>query len=140
MDGYYSYALVTSFLVAAPTVVVQVFSARWHVMDETFSGKAIKLVHCAMVSVVHRYLQVIQLGMVAMRSGDAVDYRRFLQQQSDVCMLRLFDSFMESAPQLVFHLYVMLHRNREWPAEQAAWTAISALVSMVRRRFLVFDM
>ena len=41
----------------------------------------------------------------AKKTGDEVDQQRFLQQQSDVCMLRLFDSFGESAPQLVFHLY-----------------------------------
>ncbi len=80
-----------------------------------------------------RYLVVISLGMEAMKTDDPVDYQRFYQQQSDVCMLRLFDSFLESAPQLVFHLYVMLRRNEEWSPQQAAWTALSAIISMVRR-------
>ena len=38
---------------------------------------------------------VISLGMEAMHTGDPVDYARYYQQQSDVCMLRLFDSFLE---------------------------------------------
>ncbi len=73
--------------------------------------------------------------MEAMKTDDAVDYQRFYQQQSDVCMLRLFDSFLESAPQLVFHLYVMMHRKEEWSPQQAAWTALSAIISMVRKAF-----
>ena len=38
---------------------------------------------------------------------------------------------LQSAPQLVFHLYVMMVRNGQWPWEQAAWTALSAFASMV---------
>ena len=73
---------------------------------------------------------VLGFGLDARRSGDPVDYQRFYQQQSDVCMLRLFESFTESAPQLVFHLYVMLERSY-WPNTQIAWTAMSALASMI---------
>ena len=73
---------------------------------------------------------VISLGYEAMHTGHETDYRALYQQQSDVCMLRLFDSFLESAPQLVFHLYVMLYRN-QWPWSDVAWTALSALASMV---------
>jgi len=73
---------------------------------------------------------VISLGFEAMKSNAVIDYRRFYQQQSDVCMLRLFDSFLESAPQLVFHLYVVMVRA-EWPVRQAVWTGLSAIMSMV---------
>ncbi len=54
---------------------------------------------------------MLSLGLEAMKTADPVDYQRFYQQQSDVCMLRLFDSFGESAPQLVFHLYVMIVKS-----------------------------
>lgn len=81
----------------------------------------------------HRYCIVINLGFEAMRSKLPLDYQRYYQQQSDVCMLRLFDSFLESAPQLVFHLYVMIEKEAEWSVEQALWTAVSALASMVRK-------
>jgi len=71
---------------------------------------------------VNRYLVVISLGLEAMSTGDGLDYARFYQQQSDVCMLRLFDSFLESAPQLVFHLYVMIvghiNENETWNTVQ----------------------
>ena len=77
---------------------------------------------------------LLKIGFEAMKSGEAVDYERYFQQQSDVCMLRLFDSFTESAPQLVFHLFVIIHKLYilNMPAERLAWTAISALGSLVR--------
>ena len=77
-----------------------------------------------------RYLSVISYGLEAMKSDDPVDYQRFYHQQSDVCMLRLFDSFLESAPQLVFHIYVMTVRSN-WSTHQAIWTGLSAIASMV---------
>ncbi len=43
---------------------------------------------------------MLKSGFDAMKSCDPIDYQRFYQQQSDVCMLRLFDSFSESAPQV----------------------------------------
>ena len=75
---------------------------------------------------------MIHLGYAALRSNNAVDYHSYYDQQSDVCMLRLFDSFLESAPQLVFHLYVMLVNRTVWTDGEAAWTGISAIASMVR--------
>lgn len=111
-------------------MILQVFSVRWHEIDEVMNG-ATWVIHTLLLGVIHRYLVVISLGMEAMHTGDSVDYARYYQQWSDVCMLRLFDSFLESAPQLVFHLYVMMVRNGQWPWEQAAWTALSALASMV---------
>ena len=64
--------------------------------------------------------------MEARASEDPVDYRRYYQQWSDICMLRLFDSFMESGPQLVFQLYIMC-TSSQW----SAWTIISAVASCI---------
>jgi hypothetical protein len=78
---------------------------------------------------------LLSTGFEAMKTGDAVVYERFFQQQSDVCMLRLFDSFTESAPQLVFHIFVIIHKSYvlDMPVERLAWTAISAIASLVSK-------
>lgn len=128
-DGYYWYALITVCLVVLPTGLVQVFSVRWHYMDEVMN-KGILILHTCLLGVLYRYLVVITNGLEAMKTGENIDYERFYQQQSDVCMLRLFDSFLESAPQLVFHLYIMFVKSH-WPAHQVVWTGISAITSMV---------
>ena len=96
--------------------------------------RAVWLVHASLMGVVQRYLVVLKFGTEAMRSGDEVDYQRFYQQQSDVVMLRLFDSFGECAPQLVFHLYVMIkeyYTKDEWSVVYASWTGLSAISSVI---------
>ena len=76
---------------------------------------------------------LLSIGFEAMKSGDPIDYQRYFQQQSDVCMLRLFDAFTESAPQLIFHIFVIIHKRYilSMPVEKLAWTAMSALASLV---------
>jgi hypothetical protein len=61
--------------------------------------------------------------------------QRYHQQASDVCMLRLFTAFMESAPQLVFQLYALIQLHQPADADasgrlnNAAWAAVSAAAS-----------
>lgn len=56
------------------------------------------------------------MGFEARSSGDPIDFQRLHYQQNDICMLHLFESFMESAPQLVLQLYIMvtLEDWRSW--------------------------
>lgn len=128
-DGYPWYCVLTVILVLFPNIIVQIFSIRWHQMDEAME-KGLWTIHACLLGVVHRYLSVISLGLEAMRSADPIDYRRFYHQQSDVSMLRLFDSFLESAPQLVFHLYVVI---KDGPQQTSAilWTSVSAVAAMI---------
>ena len=61
----------------------------------------------------HRYVTVFETGLEARRSKDPIDFERLHHQQSDVCMLRLFEAFLESAPQIVLQLYIMVATNDE---------------------------
>ena len=51
---------------------------------------------------------MIKSGYNAQLTNDIEDFDNLYRQQSDVCLLRLFESFMESAPQLVLQLYIMM--------------------------------
>ncbi len=55
-----------------------------------------------------RYIKVLQIGCRARAScrGDLV--QEFYFRQNDACMLRLFEAFLESAPQLTLQLYIMV--------------------------------
>ena len=73
---------------------------------------------------------VLKLGLEARQTDDPVDYRRYYQQWSDICMLRLFDSFMESGPQLVFQLVVIITKS-DWTTFNVTWTGISVIASTI---------
>ncbi len=45
----------------------------------------------------------------ASKHRDAVD--EYYCRQNDVCMLRLFEAFLESAPQLTLQLYIVVATN-----------------------------
>lgn len=64
-----------------------------------------------MCFVFDRYLYVLVAGMEAKHTNkpEAVDI--YFHQQNDVCMLRLFEAFLESAPQLTLQLYIMMYTD-----------------------------
>ena len=47
-------------------------------------------------------------GMDARTSGEHEKTQVYYYQQNDVSMLRLFEAFLESAPQLTLQLYIMV--------------------------------
>lgn len=47
-------------------------------------------------------------ALKARKTGDSEVIESYYRQQNDVCMLRLFEAFLESAPQLTLQLYVMI--------------------------------
>ena len=55
---------------------------------------------------------------------EAVD--NYFHQQNDVCMLRLFEAFLESAPQLTLQMYVMMYtESANWLTGLIAKTLLS---------------
>ena len=74
---------------------------------------------------------VLRTGLEARQSNDPVDYQRYYQQWSDICMLRLFDSFMESGPQLVFQLVLLISTISSTSVLSTAWISLSAVASTV---------
>jgi len=128
--GHYWYSAITVVLILLPNAIVQVFSARWNQIDDSMS-RPVGIIHGLLLGIIHRYYRVLTLGLEARGTDDVLDYQRYYQQWSDICMLRLFDSFMESAPQLVFQLYVMVDKSDTWTPFNVAWTAVSAVASTV---------
>lgn len=60
---------------------------------------------------------MFKTGVKARKTEELADFDDLYHQQSDVCMLRMFESFMESAPQLVLQLYIMMSYH-----DYSAWT------------------
>ena len=61
-------------------------------------------------------------GWRAYKSQDPTDIEFYYHQQNDVCMLRLFEAFLESAPQLTLQVYIMVATNcASWLTGKFIW-------------------
>ncbi|KAK7084787.1 XK-related protein 6 [Halocaridina rubra] len=120
------WASLTLSLVLFPAIIVMILSLRWHIADGHPVTKMYWLAHVFLWGIFHRYILMFRSGVKARQSQDLMDYDELYRQQNDVCMLRMFESFMESAPQLVLQLYIMMSYH-----DYTAWTAITAFTSMV---------
>ena len=81
-----------------------------------------------------RYWNVLKSGWKARRKNASIlEFASFLGEWRDISMLRLLQAFLESAPQLVLQLYILLQRPRfEWKVDLLiAVTAACSLVSLV---------
>ncbi|XP_063968284.1 uncharacterized protein LOC135157244 [Lytechinus pictus] len=116
-------ALTLSFVVI-PSIILQVFSIRWYLVDDDMSSLK-WITHILQFGPLHRYVILFSTGIEARQTRDPLDFERLFYQQSDVCMLRLFESFMESAPQVVLQLYIMVATQ-----DENFWTGTSAAVSL----------
>ncbi|CAK9798702.1 XK-related protein 5 [Anthophora quadrimaculata] len=102
-----------------PASVIQMFSLRWYHSDGSI--KSIHwLLHFLFLGVLHRYLILLCATIYSLRKKRFVKDKNWVyRQESDICMLHLFESFMGAAPQLILQLYVMavLRRTPLWTSK-----------------------
>ncbi|XP_049613924.1 XK-related protein 6b isoform X2 [Syngnathus scovelli] len=151
------WSAVTLFFVLVPSVLVQILSFRWFVQDYTEgalgsvqglssrrAAASLQRDRCCRLSVwlwqsalhvfqlgqVWRYIRTMYLGVQSYRQKE--NQRRFywamMYEYADVNMLRLLETFLESAPQLVLQLCIMIQSNKaEW---QQCSSVLSSLLSL----------
>ncbi|XP_054771951.2 XK-related protein 4-like [Lytechinus pictus] len=131
------WSAMTFVFVFVPSLVLQYFSFRWFVLDTRENGKdgpkALKkplrawcqwlITHALQLGAIKRYWRTVKYGLRSRR--DIKYYNMMIYEYRDLSMLRLLEAFMESAPQLVLQVYIMLE------SEEFHWlTAASAVVSL----------
>ena len=93
-----------------------------------------KMYHFCFVSFC-RYWNVVKTCWKARKkNANILDFAAFLGEWRDISMLRLLQAFLESAPQLVLQLYILLQRSHpfEWRTDWLiASAAGSSLLSMI---------
>ncbi|XP_044604322.1 XK-related protein 7 [Equus asinus] len=90
------------------------------------------LVHLLQLGQVWRYLHAMYLGLQSRWRGERLRrhfYWRMLFESADVSMLRLLETFLRSAPQLVLQLSLLVHRGGE-PDLLPALSTSASLVSL----------
>lgn len=82
----------------------------WHLYNLVFN------LSCYFYLLPCRYFILLKSAYKAFKTKDSSDIEQVYLEQSDLCMLHLFESFLESAPQLVLQIYViaMLKKWKFW--------------------------
>ncbi|CAG0879932.1 unnamed protein product [Darwinula stevensoni] len=124
--GFITWGWLTLGLALVPSIVVHFFSLRWYIYDGE-SSAVIWLLHFSQLGILHRYLVVLKTGFEAAVMNHRDTFQRLYQQQRDISMLRLFESFMESAPQLLLQGYIIIVAD-DWHA----WTGACSMLVYYR--------
>ena len=121
----YWYFTMTIIFITIPTFVVTIISIRWYIVDsrEPHAPKISPLTWCVravflflQLGPVIRYIESLIYGIRFKLTNVKNKYQRkkwfrnMIYEDTDASMLRLFECFMESAPQLVLQLYIVTHR------------------------------
>ncbi|MBN3283552.1 XKR7 protein, partial [Polyodon spathula] len=158
---YWWFGLTLVFVVV-PSVVVQVLSFRWFVYDysdsNSSSGAAAaaassgsrsgpqtccrvcmwffqSIIHILQLGQVWRYLRALYLGVQSRWRSEHERchfHWRMMFESADINMLRLLETFLKSAPQLVLQLSVMIQRNQVEPLQ-----GLSASASLVALAWVI---
>ncbi|XP_005930694.1 XK-related protein 7 [Haplochromis burtoni] len=89
------------------------------------------LIHIFQLAQVWRYVHALYLGVQSRWHGDPERrhyYWRMMFESADISMLRLLESFLKSAPQLVLQLTIMIRANQVLPLQ--GLSASASLISL----------
>ncbi|KAI8486399.1 PREDICTED: XK-related protein 6-like isoform X2 [Branchiostoma belcheri] len=141
---YYFFGF-TLFFVALPSIVLQLFSLKWYLQDESRDaeeesddqrGRVARkkpailswlwrsFLHFLQLGTIVRYIRTLKYGCESQQERERYQY--VVYEWADVCMLRLFEAFLESAPQLTLQLYIMAHEE-----EKDLLTIVTCAASLV---------
>ncbi|KAL7859837.1 hypothetical protein SRHO_G00149840 [Serrasalmus rhombeus] len=89
------------------------------------------LVHILQLAQVWRYVHALYLGVQSRWRGDH-SYWRMMFESADISMLRLLETFLKSAPQLVLQLSIIVQTSQVLPLQ-----GLSASASLVSLAWMV---
>jgi len=138
---YWFFGLTTAFIVI-PTLVMTGISMRWYILDARIEGSppvppfkwVLRVLFlCLQLGPIMRYVDSLLFGLEFLKKKhDPQERRKYYEymvyEDTDATMLRLFECFMEAAPQLVLQLYILIHR---WPHSPSNYWLVLTQVAAV---------
>ncbi|GIX85519.1 XK-related protein 6 [Caerostris extrusa] len=129
--------------IAVPSLTMTGFSLRWYLVDAdekrlppvSTTRWVLRIVFLVLqMGPLLRYMDSLNYGLKSNRNKsnvqDQVDlYKQMIYEDADATLLRLFECFMEAAPQLVLQLYIYALSQADSP-NFYTWTEIIQLISM----------
>ncbi|XP_032159603.1 XK-related protein 8 [Mustela erminea] len=130
LSGRYLWAALVLALLGLASVALQLFSWVWLRADPAGlhesqpPGRCLALLHLLQLGYLYRCVQGLQQGLLVWQqeapSEFDLAYADFLTM--DISMLRLFETFLETTPQLTLVLAIVLQSGRTEPYQ---WVSIS---------------
>ena len=141
LNNDYWYCVLTLTFIMLPTFITTAISLRWYITDSQLEGSEpvsktqwiIRLIfHTFQIGPILRYYESLQYGLRFRETKDPSEkkkiYMLMIFEDADATMLRLFESFMESAPQLMLQVYII---TKNYPFDDYEyWTAIVQVISI----------
>ena len=147
-QDYWYFGLTAAFIVI-PTLIVTGISLRWYVLDareeptqpiSTWKWIVRTIFLLLQLGPIIRYLDSLMYGLkfrksvkLRNRSEQKKYFQYMVYEDTDATMLRLFECFMEAAPQLVLQIYIMVKKSRFYHqiplSEQAYSSALNETVT-----------
>ncbi|MBN3295224.1 XKR9 protein, partial [Amia calva] len=140
MEGDYYWFVLTLLCVFSATLTVQTFSYSWFKDDQDqgeehgISRHGVVVLHLLQMGIFTRYGLVLRKGLRAIqprhhnRDQDRGIVHEVFAHATDVSMLRLFETFLESAPQLILQTYIILKNGKGVSIQYA--TVLTSLLSI----------
>ncbi|CAL8086972.1 unnamed protein product [Orchesella dallaii] len=122
--GHIGFFVLTLVFVIIPAGTMTAFSLRWYVMDmdnqtipkPSCTKWVIRIVFLLLqLAPVLRYMDALMYGLKSRKAATRNDkaqqvkyYTYMINEDADSTLLRLFEAFMESAPQVTLQLYILI--------------------------------
>ncbi|XP_064122049.1 XK-related protein 4-like [Macrobrachium nipponense] len=148
MHGDFTWFYLTVLFICVPSIVMSAVSLYWYIKDhnnpEVPKASATRWVIRVFMLLLQqgpilRYVDSLYYGLRSRRywkEGDKKRQRQYytwmLYEDGDCVLLRLFECFMEAAPQLVLQLYILsLVRKSEYGSKWMYVLSIGCITSLV---------
>ncbi|NXB74134.1 XKR9 protein, partial [Donacobius atricapilla] len=126
-QGQYSWSILVLCFRGLSSIITQIFSYEWFKNDwegtDTGKLKLVFLVHLFHCGIFIRYWFALKYGcqaafkQMSSRGASEADPSNFIQKQAvdavtDINMLRLFKTFLETTPQLFLQIYILMEHGK----------------------------
>ncbi|NWV21171.1 XKR9 protein, partial [Origma solitaria] len=126
-QGQYSWSILILCFRGLSSLITQIFSYEWFKNDwegtDTGKLKLVFLVHLFQCGIFIRYWFALKYGhqaafkQTSSRDASETDISNFIQKQAidavtDINMLRVFKTFLETTPQLLLQIYILMEHHK----------------------------
>lgn len=123
-NGDIVYFILTLIFIIVPALTMTCFSIRWYIQDLKMMDKKNRpsrlkwimrgILLAFQLGPLLRYIDSLMYAIKGLKTKDKQNefyYQKMIFEDTDAALLRLFEAFMEAAPQLVLQIYILVKNS-----------------------------